>query len=330
MRCLLIAPLHFYGFAKTVSAGLSARGYEVVLRNEEYPTGLVGRVIGFFLTSIIRRTTYRTFARLLEDAPRFDLVLIIKGRGMSPELIELLKEKTGRVVAYNYDSFQRNPASRAWYRSVDHFRTFDIDDAAAHDLPLVHLFSAAPATADAEKKTLVSVIQRRHSDRLRYAKLIVDAVPEDQRFVFLYEWSKLTLILGFLRAPLLYASMWRYISFKPLPYDAAMKHMADSHVTFDFAFTGQSGITVRCFEAQSLGVAVLTNNKAAVDSGVFDAGSMAYMPADATPVSVRQSIEALARHTPARRARTLDHFLDDLLADGTRDAPSAASRGDTV
>ena len=313
MRCLLIAPLHFYGFASKLGNGLEARGYEVVLKNEEYPTGLAGRLMGFFLTWLIRRSTYRAFATLLDAEPRFDLVLIIKGRGMSPELIQLFEQKAGRVVAYNYDSFTRNPASRDWFRAVKGFRTFDIEDARDHDLTLVHLFSAAPEVETAERKILVSVIQRRHSDRLRYAKLIVDAVPADQRFVFLYEWSKLTLILGFLRSPRLYMQMWEYISFDPLPYEDAMARMATSKVTFDFAFPGQSGVTVRCFEAQSLGTAILTNNRHAVESGIFQPGSIAYMPPDATPKDIRQSLAALARSAPSPAARTLDDFLDDLL-----------------
>lgn len=314
MRCLLIAPLHFYGFAGNVEKGLKARGYEVVLRNEEYPKGLAGRLMGFFLTRLIRRSTYHAFAVLLDTQPRFDLVLIIKGRGMSPELIELFEQKAGRVVAYNYDSFTRNPASRNWFRSVRDFRTFDIEDARDHKLPLVHLFSAAPNIEAAERKNLVSVIQRRHSTRLRYAKLIVDAVPADQRFVFLYEWSKLTLILGFLRSPRLYMQMWEYISFDPLPYSEAMAQMAASKVTFDFAFPGQSGITVRCFEAQSLGTAILTNNMAAVDSGVFEPGSIAYLPRDAGPETVRVLLTKLAQASPVPAIRTLNDFLDDLLA----------------
>jgi hypothetical protein len=318
MRCLLIAPLHFYGFASNLGKGLEARGYEVVLKNDEYPTGLAGRLMGFFLTRLIRRSTYRAFAALLDAEPRFDLVLIIKGRGMSPKLIQLFEQKAARVVAYNYDSFTRNPASRDWFRAVKGFRTFDIKDARDYDLPLVHLFSAAPEVKTAEQKYLVSVIQRLHSDRLRYAKLIVDAVPADQRFVFLYEWSKLTLILGFLRSPRLYMQMWGHISFDPLPYDDAMARMAASKVTFDFAFPGQSGITVRCFEAQSLGTAILTNNMAAVDSGLFEPGSIAYMPEDAEPETVRALLAQLAQASPAPATRTLNDFLDDLLSASPR------------
>ncbi len=314
MRCLLIAPLHFYAFAGNIEKGLAARGYEVVLKNEEYPTGIIGRLMGFFLTRLIRRTTYRAFSNLLNSQPRFDLVLIIKGRGMSPELIDLFEQKAERVVAYNYDSFVRNPASRDWFRSVKDFRTFDIKDARDHELPLVHLFSATRKGNTAERKYLVSVIQRRHSDRLRYAKLIVDAVSADQRFVFLYEWSILTFILGFLRSPLLYMQMWKYISFQPLPYSEAMGQMAASQVTFDFAFPGQSGITVRCFEAQSLGTAILTNNMSAVECGVFGEGSIAYLPKDADPESVRLLLAKLAQSSPAPTTRTVDDFLDDLLA----------------
>ena len=233
---------------------------------------------------------------------------------MSRDLINLFKKNADRVVGYNYDSFEKNPAASEWFRSVDLYMTFDIDDAAKFDLKLVHLFSAAPIFVPQEKKYLVTLIQRRHSDRLKHAKKICDAVPEDRRFIFLYEWSWLTFIVGFLQNPILYFQMRRYISRTPLKYKDAMEKMAESFVTFDYAFPGQSGITVRCFEAQSLGTAILTNNLAAVESGMFQGGSIAYMPPDASSDTISQSLAALATQRPAPRIRALEDFLNDILS----------------
>lgn len=314
MRCLLIAPLHFYHFAKRLADGLVDRGYEVDLCNEEYPTGLAGRVAGYFFTPLVRRTTYSKFSAMLEREGFFDLIVIIKGRGMSSELIRLFKEKCGRVVAYNYDSFKRNPAALSWFHEVENFRTFDFDDAKFHDLSLLHLYSDAPKLPTADRKYLVSVIQRVHSDRIRYASRIADAVPEHERFIFLYEWSLLTLIVGLLRSPYYYLRMWRYISFRPLPYSVAMEYMASSQVTFDFAFPGQSGITVRCFEAQSLSVGILTNNLSTVNSGVFDNGTIAFLPEDADPQTIRKLLTSIAVRPRVAKSRTLDDFLNELLA----------------
>jgi len=322
MRCLLIAPLHFYQFAERVAKGLQARGYDVVLLNEEYPMSISGRVLGYFFTPLIRKTTFTYFARLIENETKFDLVVIIKGRGMSARLIQLFKDKCGRVAAYNYDSFKRNPAALAWFRNVGNFKTFDIDDAENYGLSLLHLFSDAQPQRDVKKRYLVSVIQRLHSDRLQYACRLAEAVPQEQRFIFLYEWSKLTLIIGFLRSPVLYIRMRKYISMTPLSYTDAMRRMSESEVTFDYAFPRQSGITVRCFEAQSLGVAILTNNRAAVDSGVFDNGSIAHLSADADPDTVRRLLADLAARPPKPKARTLDNFLDELLDDQSFQRPT--------
>ena len=45
-KCLLIIPKHFYSFQKQFSLNLEERGYEVVVVNDGYPEGILGRIIG--------------------------------------------------------------------------------------------------------------------------------------------------------------------------------------------------------------------------------------------------------------------------------------------
>jgi hypothetical protein len=155
-----------------------------------------------------------------------------------------------------------------------------------------------------------------HSDRLAYADLLLRSLPAGAKsFVFLYENSVLTFLLGLLRRPRLYARLWRHISLKPLPYLQAMSALARSRVTFDYAHPEQTGITVRCFEAQSLGVAIITNNRDAADSGMFAPGSIAHLPAEADLASVFELFKTMSQRAFERRCRRLDDFLDELLAD---------------
>lgn len=313
-RCLLIAPLSFYSFHKTIADGLARRGYAVDLLNEEYPANSLGKILGKLALPALRKLTLRALRSRLDHIPRYDLVLIIKGRGLGPQALLYLRSKADRVIGYNFDSFRFNPSPLDWFHLVDRYATFDIQDAKAFGLPLVHLFSAAEVPLRDVRSYDISIIQRVHSDRLAYADLILKSLPDDAKpFVFLYESSILTFFLGFLCHARLYIRLWPYISFTPLPYHKAMETLSLSRVTFDYAHPKQSGITVRCFEAQSMGVAVLTNNKEAVDCNLFAPGSMAYLPGLSDATIVPRLLARLSKRSPEPRCRSLDAFLDDLL-----------------
>lgn len=314
-RCLLIAPLTFYSFHSTLAAALEQRGYKVDLFNEEFPANALGKILGKLALPVLRVLTLAGLRKRLEASEPYDLVVIIKGRGLGPAALSYLRTRARRIVGYNFDSFEYNPSARDWHPMTDRYATFDIVDAGQTNLPLVHLFSAAqtPDTT-AQRPYYLSIVQRVHSDRLVYAARMLDALPKGaQSFVFLYQSSKLLFLFGILRHPLLYRRLWAHISFRPLSYARAMQVLAGSRVTFDYAHPRQSGITVRCFEAQSLGTAILTNNRHAVESGLFQPGSIAYLAPDATPEDIRRSLGDLAAQLPSPRSRTLDDFLDDLL-----------------
>jgi len=289
-------------------------GYAVETLNDEYPSNSVGKVLGKVALPLLRALTLRSLQRLLAARPRYDLVLIIKGRGLGPDAIRYLKSLAERVVGYNFDSFRFNPSPLDWHHLTDRYCTFDIQDARSWDIPLVHLFSAAQNPPVSERSYDLSIIQRVHSDRLAFAELILRALPSDARkFVFLYESSWLTFGLGLVRHPLLYARLWSHISFKPLSHTKAMEILGSSRITFDYAHPLQSGVTIRCFESQSLGVSILTNNQDAVRSGLFSPESIAYLPRDASRATAAALISGLLELRAEPRCRSLGDFLDDLL-----------------
>ena len=325
-RCLLIAPLSFYSFHRTVAAGLERKGYVVDTLNEEFPANTFGKVLGRLALPLLRLLTLRGLQMRLHGQPHYDLVLIIKGRGLGPQTLAYLRTKAHRIVGYNFDSFRFNPSPLDWYQLTDRYATFDIRDAKAFGIPLVHLFSAADVPVATVRTYDLSIIQRVHSDRLAFADLLLKSLPATVRsFVFLYESSPLTFALGLLRHPRLYARLWPHISFTPLSYKGAMEVLGKSKVTFDYAHPQQSGVTVRCFEAQSLGVAVLTNNSEAVTCGLFAPEAIAHLPKHSDAAAVAQLVSRLLQRSPEPCCRSLADFIDDLLSDATLRASSTIS-----
>ena len=102
-RCLLIAPLSFYSFHRTLAEGLEGRGYEVEILNEEFPANTFGKVLGKLALPMLRRLTLRGIKKRLDSKAPYDLVLIIKGRGLGAESLAYLRTRARRIVGYNFD-----------------------------------------------------------------------------------------------------------------------------------------------------------------------------------------------------------------------------------
>jgi len=320
-RCLMIAPLTFYTFHERLRTSLETQGYDVDMMNEEHPSSTFGKIVAQLMLPLSRRMTLAALRCRLASTLRYDLVVIIKGRGMSLAAINLLRQHADRVVAYTWDSFQYSPSPLDWKGATDRFATFDIVDAEQHGLPLVHLFTGTTSRRQLSVPDYdLSVVMRVHSERLAYVDRALRALKDKRVFVFLYTGSLLTFLPHLLRAPFAAFRLRRYIFRTPLSYDQAMAAIANSSATLDYAHPLQSGITVRCFEALSMGVPVVTNNPHTNRAGIFNVGDVALFPLDGDPKHLPDLIAQLSRHDTRLTIRTIDEFMTNLLDSSVADA----------
>ncbi|MES2016810.1 MAG: hypothetical protein V4484_09955 [Pseudomonadota bacterium] len=260
--CLLIMPTSFYSFASIIARGLEQAGYTVTIANDEYPDSLFGRLLGKLgIHALLAARTRRVLAARFLEGRHYALTLIIKGRGMSPALLALIKQHSTLTVGYNFDSFAYNPAALGWYDCADRYVTFDYADAEKYGLPLVDLFSSLPI-ADGPKQVRydVSAILRNHSERLQYVDQVLKATGSTSSYVYVFEQNLFTFALNFMKSPALYLKYWDKISFKSLPYKDYIDVLQRSDFTIDYAHPSQTGITIRCFEALSAQTKYITNN----------------------------------------------------------------------
>jgi hypothetical protein len=316
-RCLLVVPTSFYTFAQILAQALESHGYEVVVANDEYPNNVIGKILGTLrIQRLLNRLTLRAFkARFLGHEQHYELVLIVKGRGVGSALLQELRSHADRIVAYNFDSFGYHPAPLAWYREVDRYCTFDVVDAREHNLPRVDLFSSLPvAQGDKQRVYDVSAILRNHSDRLRYVHQVLHAIGPAQVFIYIFEKNVFTFAYNFVRNPLLYVRYWKSISFKSLPYPQYVSVLQLSNVTIDFAHPKQSGITIRCFEALSAGTKIITNNPHVLACPGFGENNvMVVQPGQSDMAGVRAAYERLCQSVAQVRHRTIKAFLEELI-----------------
>ncbi len=315
-EALLIFPLTFYSFADEIIKALSNEGYNVVVANHEYPENMFGKILGnlriFWPLSII---TERVLSRKFISGRRYDLVLIVKGRGISRRLIKKLRQTGAKIIAYNFDSFGYNPSPLRWYSDVDKYCTFDYVDSREYSLPLVELFSSVPLD-DGQKQTRydVSAILRNHSNRLKFLDAVLNVIPTRNTFIYILELNMFTFILNFFRNPRLYIKYRTHIHFNPLPYAQYVAVLRDSNFTLDYAHPKQSGITIRCFEALSTQTKIITNNRSVKCNPFIGTENAIIIDGGMSPTEVRKQFESIKTETPTKHRRTVTDFLRDLLA----------------
>ncbi|GLH74272.1 hypothetical protein GETHLI_27740 [Geothrix limicola] len=316
--CLLILPVGFYGFGKVLGQELERRGMDVVIENDEFPTNIFGKILGKLrLLTLLRWLTLRGYKRKYGVAREaFDLILIVKGRGVGCDMVAFLRTISRRVVGYNFDSFSFNPSPLDWMHEVDRFTTFDPVDAAHHGLPLVHLFSAFPVPRDpVSKRYDISAIMKNHSQRLVYTDRVLTALRDRSRFIYIFEPNAFSFLLSFFRHPALYRKYWKDIHFKPLAYNDFFQILLESRCTVDYAHPLQTGLTIRCFEARSAGASLVTNNPHVLEHPSFREGEALHFPLHGDLAKLASDIVPLLGHNRTGEARTVAEFMSELLGE---------------
>jgi len=314
-RCLLITPLSFYNWHIAISKELNFRGYSVDLMNDEYPEGILGILIGKFLNSVSQKITLSRLKNYFKDnSKKYDLVIIFKGRGVSYELLKLLKLHSNRVMAYNFDSFDFFSHPLKWMRNVDSYKTFDFIDSEKYHIQRVDLFSDRALEIIPAKTIDLSCIIKNHSDRLVYLDRIYNALHKDYKFeIYIYETNVLTLIRNLFQHPLLIYKWWSHIYFKGLSEANFFDVLARSKFTLDYAHPKQTGITMRCFQAAAAGTIVITNNTYIANTDQLNANNYFIYQLEDDIQKLNVFIKSKINSKTVVTYRGISSFVDELL-----------------
>ena len=313
MRCLLITPKHFYTFHDFLSEELVCRGFEVDVVNDEYPENIVGQLLGNFLPYLSKLITFKFMQKHLAKHSEYDLVIIMKGRGISVKTVNLIKKHTKRIIGYNFDSFRYNSSPLKWMKIVDKYATFDHLDSKDYNIEKIELFSSAPNIEPAVKTIDLSVVLKNHSDRLLYLDQISRLFPRITSEIFIYEKNLFTFVRNVLVHPRLVFKWRKYISFKPLDYSSYLNLINRSMYTLDFAHPKQSGTTKRCFEALACGTKIITDNNYVLANPIFNESNVIIHLLNGCAENLFELMKEKSKIHGEFETRTVGDFIDELL-----------------
>ena len=315
-KILLITPKSFYLFHHFLAKEFEKKGFEVKIANDEYPENSFGKILGKLRLKIGRDITRKKIYNAFLKNQIYDLILIIKGRGMSYKLINDMKLVSTLVVGYTFDSIKYHPAPLNWWHALHYFFTFDIRDSIQYNMPLLELFSSMPesTTEIIEREIDLSVISRNHSQRLIYLDETLKAIPFKNTFIYIFEKDIATFLINFLRNPRLYLKYWKWIHFKSLDYPTFCNVIKRSSFTLDYAHPNQSGLTMRSFEAAAAGTKLITNNTFIFQSPNYSKEYALVFPLYGNKIQLIEDYQVLKSLPFTSRKRSISNFVDDIIS----------------
>ncbi len=315
-KCLLVIPRAFYSFELFFGNTLRELGYEVVVANDECPANVVGKIMGKLRIPLLPIITRMVFPGRFLKNRKYDLILIFKGRGMSPALIQKMFSAASKVIAYNWDSFIINRAPLRWYKYTTRFCTFDFDDGEKYGIPILELFSSLPAEVNENTRNyFIVAIIKNHSERLQYLDKVLKQCGDKQNYIYIYESHLLSFVKSFFRNPKLYLKYRRHIYYKALPYAKYLEFMKSAEFVLDYATPDQSGITIRCYEALSTHTRIISNNKNIQKSKYFNSTNSILFQIDDEPSVLLGALSDCLAQSPTYSSRTIKDFLNELIAE---------------
>ena len=134
---ITIVAFDLWGFNKKIADHLIANGHEVTFidsnairyiykNNGERIMNFINKL--FFKRNIKKDYLNKKMIEIIENLPTQDTIFIVNPKQFRPDILDLLRDKTNKFIAHNYDSLSRIPLPDNANILFDKIYSFDIDD----------------------------------------------------------------------------------------------------------------------------------------------------------------------------------------------------------
>ena len=321
MNVAIVGPA-FFGYLSRLAAMMTQRGIPARFY-DEFPSNQIFTKITLRYSSLaVRQRATRAYHQgITDEIIRSGATHVLFGTvEMFPHhCIRQLRDRGIVMARYAWDSVANKPHARTLDPFMRAVASFDLDDCRRENYQYVPLFSGlSPLQDSSAPDTDFFYCATFHSNRPAIVARVIDEAKRAN-------WS-LKLMLFFHSRQLWYSrfaaqpNVWRLgklLSTKPFSLDEIATETARSRVVLDIHHHGQTGLTMRTFEALSLGSTVLTTNAMALKS-LPDPLCERVVVLDPANMSASMA-EALDRPrgplaSEMRYYLSADRFLDQILA----------------
>jgi len=207
----------------------------------------------FFGNNIKKDFVNKTIISKIQNLQQQDYILIINPDVYRTDIVNLLKTKTKKYIAHNYDSLDRHPLPQNYQFLFDKVFTFDIEDAKNNnDLYLLNNFIYTNKEVNLKPQNKFFMILSKSFEREILLNKIADILDKktncNYEFLVLYpDYQNHNTNIQLLDKP---------ISLKEME-----EKVKNAEILIDLVRTNQSGLSFRFFEAMAFEKKIITNNK---------------------------------------------------------------------
>ena len=267
MRNVLFISPDFFGHYKTIAAAISRKGLNPIWLNQLPATNILTRILFRFAPKIGYSWADRYFAREMEKHQFVELILIVKGEGVSAATIAKMRQNypNAKIVLYLWDSLANSFGALDKIRLCDIAYSFDpLDCDRNQSLKHLPMFYSEKVESPAYIQGYAAFIGTLHSNRYQLIKLIgaeIERVTSIKPFLYFYYPNRVVFMILRLVKRGLRGIKLSDVHFEPVPRAQYDTIQAEAEIIIDISHPKQSGLTMRPFEALGAGRKLITNNK---------------------------------------------------------------------
>ena len=275
-KILFIGPETF-NYEKEIVSELERLGAKVVYRSDKPGTSFFLKVFLRLFPRLLWRYSDKIFKQwLVTSGPRdCDIVWIIKGEGLSPNFIELLRKKyiNAHFVFYLWDSISNVRDAALKFSMFDHVYSFDPHDCQRYkELTYRPLFfldryrSCSPVGGHG-----CFFIGTMNGDRPAVISRLIRAVPERIEFNYwLFIRNRFELFIRRIFDSSLRRLDKSRLLDVPMSSNVVSQNFQRSAAIIDIEHPNQVGLTMRTFEVLASGKKLITTNRNIVPHDFYD------------------------------------------------------------
>jgi len=262
-----------YGLGTLIKSNLQMLGFDVIDLSFDYKgfkyKNFNQRLVNFFRKTILKDKSYKDKLRftaqkhLLDEklallTQNADYALIIRPDTYSPEVLDIIKNKSKHLIGYQWDGMDRFPWIEKYISIFDKFFVFDPEDINFNGLDLSYLGNfyftlpklLAVKTTASTGAYFVGSFNRDRKDILEVlAPLLTEAGIPTRFYLYSKKMRKTELHNK-------HFTLTQNIS----SYEINIEQVKSSSVLIDITICTHKGLSLRFYEALCYGKKIITNN----------------------------------------------------------------------
>lgn len=273
---LFIGP-KFYNYHEVIKKGFECAGYEVDYFDDRIDANFLTKAIIRINKNFIKKRIERYFDSIINKAKekQYEIVFVLYGQIFTREMIKKLKESLpkSRFIFYMYDPISSMPDRLDFSLEFDDCYSFDYDDCQKYsNFSLVPLFYSFKDNKNSKTEYDASFIGTMMPGKYSKVNEMIQKLKRNNFSVFEYKYLQAKIVwlfFKFSKKEFRKSKMKEFV-YKRMDSKQAYEILQKSRYVIDCPKEGQSGLTMRTFEALSANRKLITTNKSIINYDIYN------------------------------------------------------------